>query len=161
MDGEITVWDSLAIGEYLHEKFPQKGLWPKDAGQRARARSVAAEMHSGFANLRNDCSMKIVEQFPYKPLRAETQADVDRIIAIWEECLKQSGGPWLFGKEACLADAFYAPVVMRFKTYGVVLPPALAAYCERVCAHPAVAEWVEQALAEPENAPLHDAEMPD
>src|SRR5438874_8509124 len=80
IDGAITAWDSLAIGEYLHEKFPDKGLWPIDAAQRAHARSISAEMHAGFANLRNDCSMRIVEERPYKPLRAETQAEVDRIV---------------------------------------------------------------------------------
>src|SRR3954468_1756962 len=87
IDGDLTVWDSLAISEYLHEKFPERRLWPKDVAQRARARSVAAEMHAGFANLRNDCSMKIVEQYAYKPLRPQTQAEVDRIVALWEECL--------------------------------------------------------------------------
>src|SRR5205085_11813741 len=85
IDGDVTVWDSLAIGECLHEKVPDGRLWPKDSAQRARARSVAAEMHSGFGNLRNDCSMKIVQQYPYKTLRPETQADVDRIVAIWQE----------------------------------------------------------------------------
>src|SRR5882724_6621460 len=119
IDGDVTVWDSLAISEYLQEKLPEKRLWPKDAAQRARARSVAAEMHSGFANLRNDCSMKIVQQYPQKALRPETQADADRIVAIWEECLKQSGGPFLFGKEPCIADAFYAPVASRFRTYSI------------------------------------------
>ena len=156
MDGDITVWDSLAIGEYLHEKFPQKGLWPKDAGQRARARSVAAEMHSGFANLRNDCSMKIVQQFPYKPLRAETQAEVDRIVAIWEECLKQSGGPWLFGKDACLADAFYAPVVSRFRTYSIPVSGASKAYCDTIWNWAPVQEWLRDAQRETLRAKFHE-----
>src|SRR5437660_974798 len=109
IDGSRTVWDSLAICEYLHETFPEKELWPADTGQRALARSVSAEMHSGFAHLRNDCAMRIVEQRAYQPLRAETQADVDRIVQIWNECLRQSGGPLLFGARPCIADAFYAP----------------------------------------------------
>src|SRR6202795_4505306 len=96
IDGNLTVWDSLAISEYLHEKFPEKRLWPKDAAQRAR------EMPSGFATLRTACRMKIVQQSPYKPLRPETQAKVDRIVSIWEECLRQSGGPFLLGKCPCI-----------------------------------------------------------
>src|SRR3954447_26307256 len=119
IDGSLTIWDSLAICEYLNEKFPQAQLWPADAAQRARARSISAEMHSGFTNLRNDCSMKIVKQYPYKPLRPDTQKDVDRIVAIWEECLRRNGGRFLFGNEPCIADAFYAPVVSRFRTYSV------------------------------------------
>src|SRR2546426_2459211 len=142
VDGEITVWDSLAIAEYLHEKFPAKRLWPKDAAQRARARSVAAEMHSGFANLRNDCSMKIVLQYPRKELRPETQAEVDRIVSIWEECLKRSGGPFLFGKQPCIADAFYAPVGSRFRTYSLPVSGAAKAYCDTVWARPAPQAWV-------------------
>ena len=156
IDGNVTVWDSLAIAEYLHEKFPEKRLWPKDAAQRARARSVAAEMHSGFANLRNDCSMKIVQQYPYKPLRAETQADVDRIVAIWEECLKQSGGPFLFGKERCVADAFYAPVVSRFRTYSIPVSGAAKAYCDAVWAWPDLQQWVADAQRETLRAKFHE-----
>src|SRR5436305_6038522 len=156
MDGEITVWDSLAIGEYLHEKFPQKGLWPKDAGQRARARSVAAEMHSGFANLRNDCSMKIVQQFPYKPLRAETQRDVDRVVELWTRALRESGGPFLFGKEPCIADAYFAPVVSRFRTYSIPVPGAVKAYCDTAWAWPALQAWVADAQRETLRAKLHE-----
>ena len=156
IDGDLTVWDSLAIAEYLHEKFPQKGLWPKDAARRARARSIAAEMHSGFANLRNDCSMKIVQQYPYKTLRPETQADVDRIVSIWEECLKESGGPFLFGKEPCIADAFYAPVVSRLRTYSIPVKGAAKAYCDTVWAWPALQAWVADAQRETLRARLHE-----
>ena len=156
IDGNVTVWDSLAIGEYLNEKFPQALLWPADAAARALARSVSAEMHSGFVNLRNDCSMKIVVQKPYKPLRAETQADADRIVALWEQCLSKSGGPWLFGSRPCLADAFYAPVVSRFRTYSIPVAAAASKYCETVWAWPFVLDWVRDAHAETLRAKLHE-----
>jgi glutathione S-transferase len=156
IDGELTVWDSLAIGEYLHEKFPAAGLWPADPAQRARARAISAEMHSGFANLRNDCAMRIVEARPYKPLRPETQADVDRIVEIWEDCLRRSGGPFLFGARPCLADAFYAPVVSRFRTYSIPVSSAAQKYCDAVWAWPSVQEWVTAARAETLRAKFHE-----
>jgi len=156
IDGDVTVWDSLAIAEYLNEKFPEKRLWPKDPAQRARARSVSAEMHSGFANLRNDCSMKIVQQYPAKPLRPETQAEVNRIVEIWEDCLKRSGGPFLFGKEPCIADAFYAPVVSRFRTYSIAVSGAAKAYCDTIWAWPALQSWVADAQKETLRAKLHE-----
>jgi glutathione S-transferase len=156
IDGELTVWDSLAIGEYLHEQFPAAGLWPADPAQRARARAISAEMHSGFANLRNDCSMRIVETRPYKALRPETQADVDRIVEIWEDCLRRSGGRFLFGARPCLADAFYAPVVSRFRTYSIPASPAAQAYCDAVWAWPAVQDWVAAARAETLRAKFHE-----
>ena len=156
IDGEITVWDSLALGEYLHEKFPQARLWPQDTARRAHARSVSAEMHSGFANLRNDCSMRIVEERPYKPLRAETQAEVDRIAAVWTECLRKSGGPFLFGKSFCLADVMYAPVVSRFRTYSIPAEGAVKAYCDAVWAFPPLQEWVAAARVETLRAKFHE-----
>jgi glutathione S-transferase len=156
IDGEVTVWDSLAVCEYLNEKLPEKRLWPKDSAARARARSVAAEMHSGFVNLRNDCSMKIVQQYPPKKLRPETQADVDRIVEIWEDCLKRSGGPYLFGKELCIADAFYAPVVSRFRTYSIPVSGAAKAYCDAIWAWPALQAWVADAEKETLRAKLHE-----
>ncbi|HZR09765.1 MAG TPA: glutathione S-transferase family protein [Myxococcales bacterium] len=156
IDGDLTVWDSLAISEYLHEKFPEKRLWPQDVAQRARARSVTAEMHAGFANLRNDCSMKIVEQYAYKPLRAQTQAEVDRIVEIWEECLRQSGGPFLFGKQPCIADAFYAPVVSRFRTYSIPVAGAAKAYCDAIWSWPALQAWVADARRETLRAKFHE-----
>ena len=156
IDGELTVWDSLSICEYLNEKFPEKRLWPQDRARRAIARSLCAEMHSGFANLRNDCSMKIVQQYPYKALRPETQAEVDRIAAIWEDCLKQSGGPFLFGKEPCIADAFYAPVVSRLRTYSIPVSGAAKAYCDTVWAWPPLQAWVADAQRETLRAKLHE-----
>jgi glutathione S-transferase len=156
IDGDLTVWDSLAICEYLNEKFPEKRLWPQDRAQRAFARCVCAEMHSGFANLRNDCSMKIVQQYPYKPLRAETQKDVDRIVELWTGCLKKSGGPFLFGKEPCIADAYFAPVVSRFRTYSIPVPGPVKAYCDTVWAWPALQAWVADAQRETLRAKDHE-----
>jgi glutathione S-transferase len=155
IDGSLTVWDSIAICEYLNEKFPQAQLWPKDPAQRARARSISAEMHSGFMNLRNDCSMKIVQQYPYKPLKAETQADVDRIVAIWNECLAK-GGPWLFGARPTIADCMYAPVVSRFRTYSIPVTGAAKTYAEHVWSWPILQEWVAAARAETLRAKHHE-----
>jgi glutathione S-transferase len=158
--GEITVWDSLAIAEYLAEQFPDKHLWPQDVAARALARSVVAEMHSGFAGLRTAMSMNIKARLPGRGRTPEAQADIGRICEIWEECLARYGHRgFLFG-EFSIADAFFAPVVTRFQTYGVALAPALQAYCERVLAHPAVAEWIDAALRETEPTPLHDADLP-
>jgi glutathione S-transferase len=158
--GEITVWDSLAICEYLAEQFPDKHMWPQDVAARAQARSVVAEMHSGFAGLRTAMSMNIRARLPGRGRTADAQADIGRICEIWEDCLARFGHHrFLFG-EFSIADAFFAPVVTRFQTYGVALAPALQAYCERVLGHPAVAAWVEGALAETESTPLHDADLP-
>jgi glutathione S-transferase len=147
IDGGLTVWDSLAICEYLAETHAGRGLWPKDAATRARARSVSAEMHSSFQNLRNDCSMKILETFAPAKLRPETQADVARINAIWNECLAKSGGPFLFG-DFCIADAMYAPVVTRFRTYGLPAEGAAKAYLDTMWNLPAMQAWVEGARQE-------------
>ncbi|MFL6672128.1 MAG: glutathione S-transferase family protein [Massilia sp.] len=158
--GDITVWDSLAICEYLAEQFPDKHMWPQDVAARAMARSVVAEMHSGFTGLRSAMSMNVKARLPGRGRTPECQADIGRIGEIWEECLGRFGHHgFLFG-EFSIADAFFAPVVCRFQTYGVALAPALQAYCERVLGHPAVASWVEGALAETMPTPLHDAELP-
>jgi glutathione S-transferase len=156
LDGEITIWDSLAICEYLAEQFPDRGLWPHDVACRARARSMCAEMHSGFSDLRSKMSMNIKASFPGKGRTAGSQADIGRICEIWEDCLSKAGPHgYLFG-DFSIADAYFAPVVMRFRTYGVALAPALQAYVNRVVAHPAVAEWIRDALAETDAIPKYD-----
>jgi glutathione S-transferase len=144
----ITIWDSLAICEYLAERFPEKSMWPTDTLARAMARCICAEMHSGFGGLRNAMAMNIRGRFPGKGRTPEAQGDIGRICEIWEECLSHFGHhDFLFG-DFSIADAYFAPVVTRFQTYDVFLGAALQGYMERVLAHPAVARWISQALAE-------------
>jgi glutathione S-transferase len=152
VDDGLAVWDTLAIAEYLAERFPDKHLWPADMRARARARSVCAEMHSGFGALRNHFGMNIEAALPEVGARvlkenAEVRDNVARILAMWIELLSQHGGPMLFGAFS-IADAFFAPVVMRLRTYGVPLPTMVSAYVERVVALPGVATWIADALAE-------------
>ncbi len=160
IDGDLAVWDSLAIVEYLAEKFPGKALWPRDARRRARARSVCAEMHSGFGVLREVFAMNIDAALPEVGARVlvtnpAARADVERIASLWDDALRESGGPFLFG-EFSIADAFFAPVVMRFTTYALPAPPAAAAYMERMRASPGVAAWVRGALAEQDFLPFEE-----
>ncbi|HUP96467.1 MAG TPA: glutathione S-transferase family protein [Usitatibacter sp.] len=149
--GEQSVWDSLAIMETLAEWFPERPVWPRDANARALARSMSAEMHSGFGNLRTHMPMNIRASLPGKGMRAEVQSDIDRIQSLWAQARERFGvgGPFLFG-EFSAADAMYAPVVMRFRTYGVPLGAEAAAYCAAVRATGAVRAWVEEALKETE-----------
>ena len=154
VDGDITVWDTLAIAEYLAERFPDKQLWPADVRARAHARSVCAEMHSGFGALRNHFPMNIEAALPEvgeRVLReqADMRADVARIVAMWSELLERHGGPMLFGAFG-IADAYFAPVVMRLRTYAVPVPAPIAAYLDRVAALPGVAAWIADALRERE-----------
>ena len=148
----LAVWDTLAIAEYLAEQFPDKQLWPTDRAARARARSVCAEMHSGFAALRSACPMNIEAHLPEVGALAlrdqpAVRVDLARIVAMWTELLHAHGGPLLFGGFS-VADAYFAPVVMRLKTYALPVPPEVAAYMDRVCALPGVKAWVDGALAE-------------
>lgn len=151
VDG-FAIWDTLAIAEYVAETWPDKQLWPADAKARARARSVCAEMHSGFTGLRSNCPMNIEARLPEVGQLAwrdkpAVRADVARLVAMWTELLQQHGGPLLFGPFT-VADAYFAPVCMRLKTYALPLPPAIAAYVERVCALPGIKAWIDDALAE-------------
>ena len=152
VDDGLVVWDTLAIAEYLAERFPGKKLWPADVRARARARSVCAEMHSGFGALRSHFPMNIEARLPEvgaKALaeQAGVRADIDRIVQMWTELLREHGGPLLFG-EFSIADAYFAPVVMRLTTYAPPLPAEVTAYMDRVKALPGVAAWIEGALAE-------------
>lgn len=146
----LEVWDSLAIGEVLAESFPDAGLLPEDRHARAVARSVIAEMHSGFAPLRQHMPMDLKRSRPGHGRTAEVEADISRIAGIWRDCRARfgAGGPFLFGGFG-LADAFYAPVVTRFETYGVELDTVCRAYADAVLALPAMQEWRRDALAEP------------
>ena len=152
VDGALTVWDTLAIAEYLAETYPDKQLWPQAKAARAHARSVVAEMHSGFAALRGACPMNIEAQLHDTGAllwrdRPAVRADVQRLIDMWGGLLTQYGGPMLFG-HFTIADAFYAPVCMRLSRYGLPVPAHIAAYIERVEQLPAMHEWITAAQAE-------------
>src|SRR5436305_7400434 len=149
VDGDVTVWDSLAIVEYVAERFPQAGLWPEDRARRAHARSVSAEMHSGFAALRDECGMNLHRPVRAKPLSADARADIARIQQSWAECRERYGklGPYLFGALS-VADAMYAPVVHRFRTYAIEVTPVVRSYMETMMALPAFQQWTRAALAE-------------
>ena len=155
----IKVWDTLAIGEYLHEIKPKAGLLPADAKARAHCRAISGEMHSGFASMRGALPMNIKAQFKGFKIWSRAQTDIDRIVLIWRECLKSYGGPYLFGKQPGLADAMYAPVVTRFLSYDVPLDSACTAYCKRIMELPAMQEWVAAAKQEPEEIDELDAEF--
>jgi glutathione S-transferase len=150
-DGDVHVWESLAILEYLAEKFPDAGLWPAEAGARAHARSIAAEMHAGFLPLRRECPMNMRRPRRGRELSAQTQADVARIDALWTACRAHfaSDGSFLFGRTFGAADAMYAPVVSRFSTYDINVGPASRGYMDAVMSLPAWAQWRTAALAEP------------
>lgn len=152
VDDGFAVWDSLAIAETLHERFPDRGVWPAAAQDRARARSLAAEMHAGFGALRSRCPMNIEAMLPEVGARlwvehADLRADVARIETMWAQALAASGGPFLFGAFSA-ADAFYAPVCMRLHTYALPLLETTLRYMKSVSAAPGVAAWIDDALAE-------------
>ncbi|RJG11840.1 glutathione S-transferase family protein [Pseudomonas cavernicola] len=146
---EGPVWDSMAIGEYLAERFPEAHLWPRGQYARAVARAVCAEMHSGFVALRTHMPMDLKRARPLEPLPAEVQADIERVCRLWAECRAEFGqdGPFLFG-HASLADAFFAPVATRLRSYQVVLPAAAAAYVETIYQWSAFQGWYQAALEE-------------
>ena len=152
VDEGLAVWDTLAIAEYVAEKFPDQQLWPRDVKARARARSVCAEMHSGFSALRSNCPMNIEASLADAGALAwrdkpGVRSDVQRIVGMWSDLLEQYRGPMLFG-EFSIADAYFAPVGMRIKNYALPVPGHITDYIRRVCALPGVQAWVEEALAE-------------
>jgi glutathione S-transferase len=157
IDGDYTVWDSLSICEYLAEMHPSLGLWPQHAKTRALARSVSAEMHSGFTSLRHYMSMNIRKDYAGKGMGAGVADDIARVSAIWEDCRARFGaeGAFLFGRFS-IADAMYAPVVTRFATYGVALPATLRPYLETMLELPAMQAWIAAAKAEAESIPDAD-----
>jgi glutathione S-transferase len=157
--GAVTVWDTLAIGEYLNELVPAAGLLPADPVDRARCRSISGEMHSGFANLRAALPMNIRADHPDFKVWTGAQADIDRVTQIWNDCLNASGGPYLFGASPTVADAMYAPVCTRFRTYHVKLDDLCERYCATILSMPAVKEWMDAALVEPDQLDELDVEF--
>ncbi|HQY75634.1 MAG TPA: glutathione S-transferase family protein [Rhodoferax sp.] len=151
-DGDLAIWDTLAIAEYVAEQFPDKQLWPAERTARARARSICAEMHSGFTGLRGNCPMNIEAHLPDNGAliwrdKPAVRSDLERIISMWSALLQEHGGPMLFGAFT-VADAYFAPVCMRIQTYALPVPPVVQAYIDRVCALPGVKAWIDDARAE-------------
>lgn len=158
IDG-IEIWDTLAIGEFLAERFPERGLLPADYTARARCRSVSGEMHSGFAALRSAMPMNVKARHHDFKVFSGAQADIDRVCQVWHECLTRQPGPFLFGDRPTMADAMYAPVCSRFTTYDVALDPTSRAYVATMLALPEMAEWTRSAEAEPDEIVELDAEF--
>ncbi|KAF7560655.1 hypothetical protein G7046_g3505 [Stylonectria norvegica] len=157
-DGEtsIVVWDSLAILEFIAEKHP--AAWPADVAARAFARCAAAEMHSGFSALRNQCGMNVGLRIDMGPFDEALQKDIDRLNALFKDGIDKFGGPWLGGKEFSIADAMFAPVASRCKTYGIELDGVAGEYLDRLFDHPAVQEWVIDGIKEKAREPTHEEE---
>lgn len=154
IDGDIVVWDSLAIAEYVAEKWPDRGLWPDGIEARARARSICAEMHAGFAELRNRMPMNCKTSFTNVLFDVKVRSDVARVVEIWREARERfgAGGPFLFGRFT-VADAYFAPVTVRFVGYGIDLPPVARQYVDTLQALPAMNDWLTAARAETEFIP--------
>lgn len=157
VDGDLTVWDSLAITEYVAEDHPH--VWPADRAARAWARSATAEMHSGLSALRNICGMNIGVRVRMHEVSTALQANLDRIDELWSEGLVRFGGPFLAGETFTAVDAFFCPVAFRMQTYGLKLSDTSMAYAERLLALPAMKEWYEAGLAETIRDEPHDAEI--
>jgi glutathione S-transferase len=157
--GDIVVWDTLAIAQYLNEIRPEAGFLPKDAVARAHCRSIAGEMHGGFINLRSALPMNIKARHTRFQIFNGARGDIDRLVSIMEECLSRYGGPYLFGETPSLADAMLAPVCSRFVTYDVPVSAGAAAYRDTILAWPLMREWIEAALAEPDEIEELDMEF--
>ena len=160
VDGDVRVWESLAILEYLAERFPAANLWPKDPSARAHARAIASEMHAGFLPLRRHLPMNVARPVKLRALDQGTTADVARIEAIWTECLAKSGGPFLFGIFSA-ADAMYAPVIWRFHTYVVTVNAAARSYMDAMMRLPAWTDWRDAARREAWRLPHDEVDWPE
>jgi glutathione S-transferase len=158
-EGGIKVWDTLAIAEYLNETRPEAGLLPKDPAARAHCRAICGEMHSGFTNLRSALPMNLKVRHESFKVWGGAQADIERVTAIWRDCLQKYGGPYLFGKTPTMADAMYAPVCTRFATYNVKLDEASAGYRDLMLAFPALMDWTAAAKVEHEEVEELDVEF--
>ena len=154
-----SVWDTLAIAEYLHETFPDAGLYPADKLSRAHCRSVSGEIHSGFYNLRSALPMNLKARHDSFRLFAGARPDIERVHAIWRDCLDRYGGPWLFGASPTVADAMFAPVVTRFISYAIPLDTACSGYVNQILEWPLMKEWTEAALSEPDEVEELGAEF--
>ena len=154
----LKIWDVLAIAEYLHEQFPDAGLLPDDPFARARCRSICGEIHSGFSALRSALPVNLRMRHTQFKVWSRAQADLERIFSLWRECLSRSGGPFLFGARS-MADAMYAPVVTRLRTYAVPIPDDLQRYCSTILTMPEMLEWEAAALAEPDHVDEFDVEF--
>ncbi len=150
IDGEIAVWETLAIAEYLHDRFPDAGIWPADPAARAHARAIASEMHAGFSALRVACPMNLGKRYAARDRGEAVARDVSRITGLWRQARERFGadGPFLYGDFGA-ADAMFAPVVTRLDTYAIAVDPVSQAYIDAVLAHPAYRDWLSGALAEP------------
>lgn len=159
MHGDVVVWDTIAIAEYLNETFPEARMLPEDAVARAHCRSVSGEMHSGFSALREALPMNLKLFRPNFAVWSAVQTDIDHICGIWRECLTIWKGPWLFGARPTIADCFYAPVVTRFRTYDVKMEGQCEAYCKQIMTWPDMREWFAAAQREPEHIDELDVEF--
>ena len=148
--GDVSVWDTIAIAEYLNEAFPQAHMLPVDKVARARCRSISGEMHSGFAALRSSLPMNLRFRKPGFTVWSSAQADIDRVTSVWTDCLNTWGGPYLFGARPTIADAMYAPVVTRFLSYDVAVTPVCQEYCDTILNWPALRAWIADAKTEPQ-----------
>lgn len=156
-DEGIVVWESLAVCEYIAEQHPQ--VWPSDRAARAWARAAAAEMHAGFNAIRNECSMNVGVRVAFGPVKTDLQEDLDRFSALFKEGLTKFGGPWLAGKDFSVADAFFAPIASRTKTYGLQLDGEAQEYIDRLFEHPVVKGWIEDGIRESDREPYHEADI--
>jgi glutathione S-transferase len=155
----VSVWDTLAIAEYLNEVCPEAGMYPADRNARAHCRAISGEIHSGFANLRSALPMNLKAHHENFRIFTGAKPDIERIETIWSECLREYGGPFLFGAKPTVADAMFAPVTRRFLSYNVTLDPVSAAYCQTISDWPPMIEWTKAALAEPEELEELDIEF--